>query len=178
MNHEHVEYIFFAALKISNLQGKLFGHICQTQEAFESKPAQDVSRGLTGPARGCGERKCPAFPRALSPWGLLGVGDKGDPTPPAPTRSEGQEDAPHVPELVVVAVPPALPAFLPARAVHPKREQLPALQPSKAVTSRGVLMTVIGEQLGQATSQPGVLTAYSRELGPLQAARQLPGSSG
>ena len=53
MNHEHVEYILFTALKISNLQGKLFGHICQTQEAFESEPAQDVSRRLAGLAQLC-----------------------------------------------------------------------------------------------------------------------------
>ena len=52
-----------------------------------------------------------------------------------PTGSEGQEDAPHVPELVVVAVPSALPAFPLASAVHPEWKRLSILKSSQAFTS-------------------------------------------
>lgn len=55
-----------------------------------------------------------------------------------PTGSEGQEDAPHVPELVVVSVPSALPALPLVSAVHPEWKRLSILQSSKRHSHRPV----------------------------------------
>lgn len=55
----------------------------------------------------------------------------GDAALGTPTGSEGQEDAPHVHELVVVSVPAALPACPLASAVHPERKQLSTLKPTR-----------------------------------------------
>ena len=52
-----------------------------------------------------------------------------------PTRSDGQEDASHVHEFVVISVPSSLPAFTLARAVHPKWKHLSTLKSRKAMIS-------------------------------------------
>ena len=50
-----------------------------------------------------------------------------------PTGSEGQEDAPHGSELVVISVPAPLPAFCLAGdgAVHPEWKRLSILKSAK-----------------------------------------------
>lgn len=51
----------------------------------------------------------------------------------SPTRSEGQEDAPHGSELVVVSMPAPVPAFWLAGdgAVHPEWERLSILKSTR-----------------------------------------------
>lgn len=96
-----------------------------------------------------------------------------------PTGAKGQEDAPHVHELVVVAVPPVLPAFPLAGAVHPKRECVSTLKPREAVTLHCVPAIVMSElrahppwglllsipHWGLPTSDPVLLHPGSTDLG-------------
>lgn len=72
-----------------------------------------------------------------------------------PTGSEGQKDAPHVHELVVIAVPTVLPTFPLAGAVHPKRKCVSILKASEAVTLHHVPTVVMSEHLAQTTTQCG-----------------------
>lgn len=97
-----------------------------------------------------------AFTSAVSPSGdtALGTEDKAH-GHVLPTGSEGQEDAPHVHELVVIAVPTVLPAFPPAGTVHPKRKCVSILKASEAVTLHRVPTVVMSEHLAQTTTQRG-----------------------